>query len=202
MAGNRGVAYVGTGKVELKNIDYPKMEHNGRKLEHAVILKLVATNICGSDQHMVRGRTTAPIGMILGHEITGEIVEKGSDVEFLELRPGGDCVCTRRPVARSEELGDEVDVAAVRDLLEALHPVEGDVPPDEVAVGWVPAARDLFFPPAVQAIPDSGLLTDVRRHPTGLFDDEVLRFTVARVVLDSEPQTEAAFQVLYSGLSQ
>ncbi|MDQ2712357.1 MAG: alcohol dehydrogenase catalytic domain-containing protein, partial [Acidobacteriota bacterium] len=85
MPGNRGVAYVGTGKVEVKTIDYPKLEHNGRKLPHAVILKLIATNICGSDQHMVRGRTTAPSGMILGHEITGEIVEKGNDVEFLEV---------------------------------------------------------------------------------------------------------------------
>lgn len=85
MAGNRGVAYIGTGKVEIKTIDYPKLEHNGKKLPHAVILKLIATNICGSDQHMVRGRTTAPSGMILGHEITGEIVEKGNDVEFLEM---------------------------------------------------------------------------------------------------------------------
>jgi glutathione-independent formaldehyde dehydrogenase len=85
MVGNRGVAYVGKGKVEIRNIDYPKMEHNGRKLEHAVIVKLVATNICGSDQHMVRGRTTAPLGIILGHEITGEIVEKGNDVEFLKV---------------------------------------------------------------------------------------------------------------------
>ena len=85
MPGNRGVAYMGTGKVEVKTIDYPKLEHNGKKLPHAVILKLIATNICGSDQHMVRGRTTAPSGMILGHEITGEIVEKGNDVEFLEM---------------------------------------------------------------------------------------------------------------------
>lgn len=85
MAGNRGVAYVGTGKVEVKTIDYPKLEHKGKKLPHAVILKLVATNICGSDQHMVRGRTTAPSGMVLGHEITGEVVEKGDDVEFVEL---------------------------------------------------------------------------------------------------------------------
>src|SRR5215475_7360091 len=85
MAENRGVAYLGTGKVEVRNIDFPKMEHGGRKLEHAVILKIVATNICGSDQHMVRGRTTAPIGMILGHEITGEIIEKGNDVEFLDI---------------------------------------------------------------------------------------------------------------------
>src|SRR5579884_1069542 len=85
MAGNRGVAYIGPGKVEVQSIDYPKLEHNGRKLHHAVIVKLIATNICGSDQHMVRGRTTAPSGLILGHEITGEIVEKGDDVEFLNI---------------------------------------------------------------------------------------------------------------------
>ena len=49
----------------------------GRKLPHGGILKNVATNICGSDQHMVRGRTTAPEGLVLGHEITGEVVEVG-----------------------------------------------------------------------------------------------------------------------------
>ena len=48
-----------------------------------MLLRLVATNICGSDQHMVRGRTTAPAGLVLGHEITGEVVECGRDVEFL-----------------------------------------------------------------------------------------------------------------------
>ena len=85
MANNRGVIYQGTGKVEVQSIDFPKLEHEGRALPHAVILKVVSTNICGSDQHMVRGRTTAPTGMVLGHEITGEILEKGSDVEFLEI---------------------------------------------------------------------------------------------------------------------
>jgi glutathione-independent formaldehyde dehydrogenase len=34
---------------------------------------------------MVRGRTTAPIGQTLGHEITGEVVEKGSDVQFVDV---------------------------------------------------------------------------------------------------------------------
>lgn len=85
MPSNRGVAYVGTGKVEVRSIDYPKLALGDRKCEHGVILKVVATNICGSDQHMVRGRTTAPSGMILGHEITGEIIEKGRDVEFLNV---------------------------------------------------------------------------------------------------------------------
>src|ERR1041385_9190935 len=85
MASNRGVAYMGTGKVEIQSIDFPKLELGSRKCEHGVILKIVTTNICGSDQHMVRGRTTAPHGLILGHEITGEVIETGRDVEFIKL---------------------------------------------------------------------------------------------------------------------
>jgi glutathione-independent formaldehyde dehydrogenase len=82
---NRGVVYVKQGKVEVRSIDFPVMtDPRGRKLEHAVILKIVSTNICGSDQHMVRGRTTAPAGMVLGHEITGEVIELGSDVETIK----------------------------------------------------------------------------------------------------------------------
>ena len=95
MAGNRGVAYIGPGKVEVQDIDYPRLElqdgpgvnpaNVGRKLNHGVILKVVTTNICGSDQHMVRGRTTAPENLVLGHEILGEVAEVGSDVEFIEV---------------------------------------------------------------------------------------------------------------------
>jgi glutathione-independent formaldehyde dehydrogenase len=85
MAINRGVAYMGPGVVEVHAIDFPKLALGNRKCEHGVILKIVSTNICGSDQHMVRGRTTAPAGIILGHEITGEVIEVGRDVEFLKL---------------------------------------------------------------------------------------------------------------------
>ncbi|UUX95469.1 formaldehyde dehydrogenase, glutathione-independent [Aquabacterium sp. J223] len=85
-AGNRGVVYVGPGKVEVQSIDYPKLvDPRGRKAEHGVILRVVSTNICGSDQHMVRGRTTAPAGLVLGHEITGEVIEAGRDVETLKV---------------------------------------------------------------------------------------------------------------------
>jgi glutathione-independent formaldehyde dehydrogenase len=93
MASNRGVAYMGPGNVEIKSIEYPKLKmpasednpFGGKDAPHGVILKIVTTNICGSDQHMVRGRTTAPLGLILGHEITGEVVEKGVDVETLQV---------------------------------------------------------------------------------------------------------------------
>ena len=89
MASNRGVAYIEPGKVEIQDIDYPVLSLGARDCQHGVILRVLTTNICGSDQHMVRGRTTAPAGLILGHEITGEVVEAGSDVEFLEV---GDAV--------------------------------------------------------------------------------------------------------------
>jgi glutathione-independent formaldehyde dehydrogenase len=95
MAENRGVAYMGPGKVELHDIDFPTFElkdgpgvnpaNVGRKLPHGAILRIVSTNICGSDQHMVRGRTTAPEGLILGHEITGEVIEIGPGVEFIKV---------------------------------------------------------------------------------------------------------------------
>ncbi|QEP08537.1 formaldehyde dehydrogenase, glutathione-independent [Glutamicibacter sp. ZJUTW] len=93
--GNLAVSYAGAGKVELIDTPYPEFElkdgpgvhpaNVGRQVHHGVILRTIATNICGSDQHMVRGRTTAPVGLVLGHEITGEVVEVGRDVEFLKV---------------------------------------------------------------------------------------------------------------------
>ena len=93
MATNRVVVYKGPGEVAVEEIDYPSLTLpddvvSGLKLKkdapHAAILRLVTTNICGSDQHMVRGRTTAPVGQTLGHEITGEVVELGDDVLFVK----------------------------------------------------------------------------------------------------------------------
>lgn len=91
----RAVIYQGPGRVGVESVDHPELvlkagpgvpEANaGRQCPHGVILKVVSSNICGSDQHMVRGRTTAPAGLILGHEITGEVVEKGRDVENLSV---------------------------------------------------------------------------------------------------------------------
>jgi len=89
------VSYAGPGKVEVIDTPYPEFvlrdgpgvhpDNVGRKVEHGVILRTIATNICGSDQHMVRGRTTAPSGLVLGHEITGEVIEVGRDVEFVKV---------------------------------------------------------------------------------------------------------------------
>src|SRR4051812_21180764 len=95
MTGNKAVAYQAPGIVEIIDTPFPTFElqagpgvnpvNVGRKVPHGVILRTVSTNICGSDQHMVRGRTTAPAGLVLGHEITGEVIETGPDVEFIKV---------------------------------------------------------------------------------------------------------------------
>ncbi|MFN7147023.1 MAG: formaldehyde dehydrogenase, glutathione-independent [Myxococcota bacterium] len=110
MPGNIGVVYIGAGKVEVRPIADPRLaDPGGRPIPHGVILKVVTTNICGSDQHMVRGRTTAAPGIVLGHEITGEIVERGADVQFLDV---GDWVtvpfnvaCGRCRMCREQHTG-------------------------------------------------------------------------------------------------
>jgi len=110
MSSNRGVVYLGPNEVEVQSIEDAKLQApDGRRIEHGVILKVVSTNICGSDQHMVRGRTSAQAGLVLGHEITGEVIEVGRDVEMLAV---GDLVsvpfnvaCGRCRCCREQDTG-------------------------------------------------------------------------------------------------
>jgi glutathione-independent formaldehyde dehydrogenase len=184
MPGNKAVVYEGPGKVEVHETSYPEFElkdgpgvnpaNVGRKLPHAAILKTVATNICGSDQHMVRGRTTAPAGLVLGHEITGEVVETGHDVEFIKT---GDLV----------SVPFNISCGRCRNCKERKTHVCENVNPDRPGSaygyvdmgGWVGGQADyalvpyadwnlLKFPDkdqAMEKILDLAMLTDI--FPTG-----------------------------------
>ena len=109
MPSNRGVVYTGPGKVSVESIDYPELVlrpgpgvppiNENRPCPHGVILKVVASNICGSDQHMVRGRTTAPPGLVLGHEITGEVVETAATSSTARSATWSRCRSTWRVAA-------------------------------------------------------------------------------------------------------
>ncbi len=86
MASNLSVTFMGPMKMEVQDKGYPKLaDPKGRQIEHAVILKILATNICGSDLHIYHGRFAAPPGMQMGHENTGEVVEVGSHVERIKV---------------------------------------------------------------------------------------------------------------------
>lgn len=81
---NRAVVFQNVKDMRVETLDFPKLEMpNGKSAPHGVILKIVATNICGSDLHIYRGSFPVPQGMVVGHEMTGEVLEVGPDVEFL-----------------------------------------------------------------------------------------------------------------------
>ena len=63
MTGNRAGSTLGPRTVKVEKLDYPKLvDPRGTECDHGVIIKLVTTNICGSDQHIYRGRFPAPRG--------------------------------------------------------------------------------------------------------------------------------------------
>lgn len=81
----KALVYVGPRKVEVKNVPDASIER-----VTDVLVKITATNICGSDLHMYEGRTNMPSGRILGHENLGEVIEIGAAVDRVKV---GDRVC-------------------------------------------------------------------------------------------------------------
>ena len=171
---NRAVVFMGPKKLELRDYDYPEMvDPKGRKIDHAAIVKLVVTNICGSDQHIYRGRFPAPSGMRLGHENTGEVVEVGPAVEFIKK---GDLVsipfnvscgkcrnCKERHTDTCMNANDEMDCAAYGFNLGGWDGGQADY----MLVPWADWNL-LRFPDKQQAmekITDLTLLSDIL--PTG-----------------------------------
>src|SRR5258707_12238361 len=176
MTGNRCVVYMSPGKVEVHDIGYPELSlpEQNRKCEHGVILKIVSTNICGSDQHMVRGRTTAPQGQTLGHEITGEVIEVGRDVEFIKK---GDLVsvpfniaCGRCRMCKEGKTGICLNVNPARPGAAYGYGDMGGWKAAQAEYGMVPYAdfNLLKFPDkdqAMEKIRDLTMLSDI--FPTG-----------------------------------
>lgn len=176
MSSNRCVVYIEPGKVKVENIEYPKLElpEQHRKCDHGVILRVVATNICGSDQHMVRGRTTAHKGQTLGHEITGEVIEAGRDVEFIKV---GDLVsvpfniaCGRCRMCKSGNTGVCLNVNPARPGAAYGYVDMGGWVGGQAEYVMVPYAdwNVLKFPDKSQAmekIKDLTMLSDI--FPTG-----------------------------------
>lgn len=61
-----------------------------------LLLKVVRTGVCGTDEHLLHGGFIAKFPLIPGHEILGEVVEVGSEVTGAEL---GDMVAVDNATA-------------------------------------------------------------------------------------------------------
>ena len=81
----KAVVYNGPRDVAVSNVPDARIE----KPTDAVV-RMTATNICGSDLHMYEGRTSFEKGRVFGHENLGQVIEIGSGVDRVKK---GDWVC-------------------------------------------------------------------------------------------------------------
>jgi glutathione-independent formaldehyde dehydrogenase len=81
----KALVYEGPRQVTVKKVPDAKLERPTDAL-----VRITATNICGSDLHMYEGRTSVEVGKVLGHENLGQVVEVGGAVVRVKA---GDRVC-------------------------------------------------------------------------------------------------------------
>ncbi len=81
----KALVYNGPRDVTIRDVPDPRIEQPTDAL-----VRITATNICGSDLHMYEGRTSVERGKVLGHENLGRVVEIGPAVERVKK---SDWVC-------------------------------------------------------------------------------------------------------------
>jgi len=97
----KAVTFVEVGRVDVRDVDKPTIQE-----PTDVLLKVTTTAICGSDLHILEGRTPGFFdGSIIGHEFVGVIEDAGPEVKKFKpgqralasfLVPCGDCwYCAR-----------------------------------------------------------------------------------------------------------
>ncbi len=69
------VALIGPKKIEIKEFDLPKPEKG------ALLVKVLRSNLCGSELHIWKWAHPVIKNAVLGHEMVGEIYELGEGVE-------------------------------------------------------------------------------------------------------------------------
>jgi glutathione-independent formaldehyde dehydrogenase len=76
----KAVVYHGPRNVSVDEVPDPKIE----KPTDALV-RITATNICGSDLHMYEGRTDFKEGRVFGHENVGEVIGIGDAVDKIKV---------------------------------------------------------------------------------------------------------------------
>ncbi|MBS4209270.1 zinc-dependent alcohol dehydrogenase [Bacillus sp. FJAT-50079] len=71
----KAVTYQGPKKVEVKQVDDPKIQK-----KDDIIIRITSTAICGSDLHLYQGNMKLREDYIIGHEPMGIVEETGSEV--------------------------------------------------------------------------------------------------------------------------
>lgn len=78
----KAAAYLGKETIEVQEINIPEIK------EDEVLIKVMASGICGTDVHIfygAPGATQPNVPVILGHEFAGEVVKCGSKTSRLKV---------------------------------------------------------------------------------------------------------------------
>lgn len=76
----KAVVYEGARNVSVQDVPDARIER-----PTDVLVRITATNICGSDLHMYEGRTDFEKGRVFGHENLGEVIEVGDGVDKVKV---------------------------------------------------------------------------------------------------------------------
>ena len=76
----KAVVYKGPREVSVEDVPDATIER-----PTDVLVRITATNICGSDLHMYEGRTDFEVGRTFGHENMGEVIEIGDGVDAVKV---------------------------------------------------------------------------------------------------------------------
>ena len=182
----------------LKDVPEPEMGINDVKI------RVLFTGICGTDLHIYDwdawARATIPVGLVIGHEFAGEVVEVGSNV--IDVKPGqlvsgeGHVVCgrcrnclagRRHLCAHTRGVGVNRDGAfaeyIVLPMSNIWHHAPGIAP--EVAAIFDPFGNAVHTALAFPVLGEDVLVTGA--GPIGIMAAAVARHAGARHVVISDP---------------
>jgi threonine 3-dehydrogenase len=182
----------------LKDVPEPEMGINEVKI------RVLFTGICGTDLHIYEwdawASATIPVGLVIGHEFVGEVVEVGSNV--LDVHPGqlvsgeGHVVCgrcrnclagRRHLCAHTRGVGVNRDGAfaeyIVLPMSNIWHHAQGVAP--EVAAIFDPFGNAVHTALAFSVLGEDVLVTGA--GPIGIMAAAVAKHAGARHVVISDP---------------
>ena len=181
---NKAISYAGPGKVEVIDTAYPEFElkdgpgvnpaNVGRKVAHGAILAPWRRTSADPISTWCAGARPLRPGLVLGHEITGEVVEVGPGVEFIKV---GDIVsvpfniacgrCRTARRARPASASTSIPIARVRRTATSTW-AAGSADRPSTCSCRMPIGTSLKFPDrdqALEKILDLTMLSDI--FPTG-----------------------------------
>lgn len=206
----KAVIYTGPGSVRVDEVADPRIEDPAD-----VVVSVTATSICGSDLHVLDGKTPGMrVGGVIGHEFVGRIDEAGERSGF---SPGdrvlgsfliacGECAaclahrfnfCERRRALGLGTLTGDLDGAQAEKVRVPSAPINAKPIPEGLTDEQALFAGDIlttgFYGAAVADIEPGDIVVVFGAGPVGLFTAQAALLRAERVLVMDADAKRVAF---------